>query len=157
MFCGWGHRRGCLCEICRDLQRKNPRFADSRKTIMKVSEEEKGVQEMLRRPKPGERTGPIEPPFRDPDFSGQYPMLHEMLYSTQYDDRSPRTTSTLLIFCENSILRLCLNDRDNNRSVFFTGETMEAALISLENALATGTVDWRMRGRNGGSGGQTPF
>jgi len=112
---------------------------------------------MIRRPKPGERTGPVEEPFNDADFKKAYPTLAAFLTDTQYEDRSPRTTATLLIFCENGVLRMCLNDRDNNRSVFFTNETVEGCLMSAENALCSNTVEWRQR--NGYQNGRqsTPF
>lgn len=157
MFCGWGHLRGCRCQICTDLYRKSPRFSQSRTSIMKVNEEQKGVEEMIRKPRPGERSGPVEAVFNDADFLRSYPTLAAFLTDTQYDDRSPRTTATILIFCENGILRLCLNDRDNNRSVFFTSETVEGCLICAENALCSNGVEWRTRNSYNRGGQSTPF
>lgn len=157
MFCGWGHRKGCVCVVCVSLQVKNPRFASSRKTIMKVNQEEKGIAEMLRKPKPGERTGPVEAVFNDADFKASYPHLTDHLVGTRYEDGSSRVTSTLLIFCDSSVLRVCLNDRDNNRSVFFTGETVEVALTAAENALAENSVEWRSRGQFNNPAMKTPF
>jgi len=155
MFCGWGHWKGCQCEICRTLYTRNARFRRPEKSIIEVPKEAKEYQMPLYRPKPGERSGPVEAKFNDADFSSTYPLLTEHLRDAQYGDGSPRTTSTLLVFFELGVLRLCLNDRDNNRSVFFTGETMEAGLVSLENALAENRVDWRQRGAYS-SRGQNP-
>lgn len=124
---------------------------------MKVNEEKERVEDMLRKPKPGERTGPVEPVFNDADFKATYPQTTDHLAAVRYEDGSPRVTSTLLIFCDTGILRVCLNDRDNNRSVFFTGETVEAALTSMENALAEGTVEWRSRSQSGYNNVKTPF
>lgn len=112
---------------------------------------------MIQRPKPGERCGPVEAAFNDANFKATYPTLSDYLTSTHYEDRSPRTTSTLLIFCENGVLRMCVNDRDNNRSVFFTSETVEGVLLSAENALATRTADWKTRSGYGQGNPKTPF
>lgn len=157
MFCGWGHRRGCVCEVCYSLTLKSPRFSNRRKTIMKVAANEKELDEMLKRPRPGERVGPIEDPFNDADFKARYPCLADHLTSSQYDDRSPRQTSTILVFCDNGVLRICVNDRDNNRSVFFTSETVEGAFLAAENAISTNTADWKTRTGYGSNTPKTPF
>jgi len=112
---------------------------------------------MLRKPKPGERVGPVEKPWDDEAFAKTHPTLTEMLYATSYEDKSPRTTSTLLIFCDNGVLRVCLNDRDNNRSAFLTGETVEGTLLALEDQLATQTVEWKMKAGYNQSSVKTPF
>jgi hypothetical protein len=62
-----------------------------------------------------------------------------------------------LIFCDNGVLRVCVNDRDNNRSVFFTADTMDGALMAAENAIATNTADWKTRGSYQKGTPQTPF
>jgi len=99
----------------------------------------------MQRPKPGELTARNDPPFVDGPFQRMYPTLHEMLTAIQYEDNQPRTTSTLLVFCENGVLRMCLNDRDNSRSAFFTAETVEDCLQGINDALTAGRVDWRMK------------
>jgi hypothetical protein len=124
---------------------------------MKSEIEEQEVSQMIRRPKPGERCGPVESPFNDAEFKQRYPTLAAYLVETAYEDRAPRTTSTLLIFCENGILRMCVNDRDNNRSVFFTSECVEGLLMAAENALCSQTADWRTRGNYGNNQPKTPF
>jgi len=107
---------------------------------------------MLMRPKPGEITARNDPPFADRQFAKDYPTLNEMLTATQYGDNQPRQTSTVLIFCENGVLRLCLNDRDNSRSAFFTAETISDVFHAVEDALAANRVDWRMKNNM-----RTPF
>jgi len=157
VFCGWGHLRHCGCQICKSLWAKNTRFETSRKSIIKVNQEEKEIEKMLKRPLPGERTGPVEAAFNDADFKASYPSITDHLTELRYGDGAPRVTSTLLLFCDQGVLRVCLNDRDNNRSVFFTSESIEGALLSMENALATNTVEWRSRGQNGYQNVKTPF
>ena len=112
---------------------------------------------MIRRPKPGERCGPVEAPFNDANFKKDFPTLHAFLTDTTYDDRSPRTTATLLIFVENGVLRCCVNDRDNNRSVFFTCEEVAGLFMAAENALCSGSADWRTRGGYQNNREKTPF
>lgn len=124
---------------------------------MKVEFKQKEIEEVIRKPKPGEKCGPVEAVFNDADFKATYPSITDHLTSARYDDGSNRATSTLLIFCDQGVLRVCVNDRDNNRSVFFTGETMESALMAAENALATNTADWRVRGSYTKGQPTTPF
>ena len=112
---------------------------------------------MIPRPKPGERNGPLEAAFNDPDFYKSYPTLAAYLTETKYQDNTPRTTATILVFCESSVLRVCVNDRDNNRSVFFTGESLEVALMAAENALSTNTAEWRLRQGYARQTPTTPF
>jgi len=100
---------------------------------------------LLKRPLPGQRSGPADAEFNDADFSKQYPTLSMYLTLTKYEKGESRVTSTLLIFLESNVLRVCLNDRDNNRSVFVTGETVESALMSLENGLLSDRLEWRTK------------
>lgn len=152
MFCGWGHRRACVCGICVTIHSKGGRFRTNRRPIINLSPKEKENEMPLDRPKPGELTSRNDPPFVDRNFARDYPTLNEMLTATQYGDNQPRTTSTLLIFVENGILRFCLNDRDNSRSAFFTAETFSDALAAIDAALLSNRVEWRMKNRT-----STPF
>jgi len=147
MFCGWGHRRGCLCQVCQEIQKGRTGGGRRYKTIIKSSPKELKGEDMLSRPKPGELTAKNDPPFDDRLFTDCHPNLSEMLTAIQYADNAPRTTSTLLVFCENGILRGCLNDRDNNRSAFFTAQTVGDLFQTIEDALASGRADWRMKNR----------
>jgi len=112
---------------------------------------------MLKKPKPGEKAGPVEAPWDDEAFAKTYPTITEMLYATSYEDKTLRQTSTLLIFCDNGVLRICLNDRDNQRSAFVTGETVEGTLLKLEDQLATQTVEWKNKAGYNQNAMRTPF
>jgi hypothetical protein len=70
-------------------------------------------------------------------------VLFEYLGSTSYDDGSARRTSTLLVFIEDSRVKGCLNDRQEERSLWVTEDTLEDLLVGLEMVLAAGTGDWR--------------
>lgn len=112
---------------------------------------------MLKRPKPGEYQGTPDDPYDDPAFRSEFPSLHEYLTQAKWDDGSLRTTSTLLIFIDQGVLRLCLNDRENSRSCFFTAAEFGEGMAKLESALATGKVEWRMKGNSSRDGAKTPF
>lgn len=112
---------------------------------------------MIKKPTPGEKAGPVEEAFSDADFKKCYPYLHAHLTDMRYEDGTSRVTSTVLIFCESGVLRLCVNDRDNNRSVFFTASTVEEALMKAEDALATHTANWKARQGYAQQTNRTPF
>jgi len=152
MFCGWGHRRCCLCHTCGEIRSSRTGVRWQKKPIINLSPKERKESDLLTRPKPGELTAKNDPPFNDTSFQKLFPNLHEMLTATQYADNQPRTTSTLLLFCEGGVLRGCLNDRDNNRSSFLTAETIDDLFSTIESALASGRVEWRMKNRM-----NTPF
>jgi len=112
---------------------------------------------MLQKPKPGDRMNVYETPFTDKEFTGLYPQLAAMLTATRYDDHSSRITSTLLIFSDAGVLRMVLNDRDNNRSAFFTNTTFESCLALIETKLALDQVEWKTKGSFNNANIKTPF
>jgi hypothetical protein len=75
----------------------------------------------------------------------QCPATREYLELTQWEDGSPRQPSTVTIFVEHGLVKLCLHDRDQNRSCWVSGDSFEAAWASLEDGLAAGNVEWRER------------
>lgn len=111
----------------------------------------------MERPKPGQQFGKAEPAYNDSELSLTHPTLHSYLTLTTWDDGTPRTTSTLLIFVDQGTLKLCLNDRDLNRSAFFSGTTLAMALADVETALCSGCADWRGKRSAAGGNGYTPF
>lgn len=100
---------------------------------------------------------PLDKPWGVDDWKGEYPNLTDMLLCTKWDDATFRTTSTLLVFVEDGVLKACLNDRHYNRSAFFTSDTMESLVVKIELALTNGTVEWRSRGKGQNSANVTPF
>ena len=111
----------------------------------------------IRRPTPGSQYGPTDPPWEDNEFSTNYPTIFEYLTLNSWGPGQPRSTSTIMLFVDNGVLKLCINDRDNQRSAFFTGTTLSAALVACENALSGETADWRSKSSRNGSNGYTPF
>lgn len=72
-----------------------------------------------------------------------FPAVYEHCTGETWDDGSPRTTSSLLVFYEAGLWKVCLNDRATERTGWATGVTPEAALESLERMLASDGMDWR--------------
>jgi len=99
----------------------------------------------LRRPNPGEQFKKDDAPFVDHDFEARYPTITEYLTAVTWDDGKPRVTSTILIFMDGRALKVCLNDRDNNRSVFISDPTFTGAMDRLEQGLAENSLEWRSR------------
>lgn len=111
----------------------------------------------LNKPRPGEFNGPRDEPFSDHQMASKYPTLFAYLTDRNWGDGSARLTSTILIFVENGVLRVCINDRDNNRSAFVTGVTLEDALNTVETKLCGETMEWRFKQSFNGNGSKTPF
>jgi hypothetical protein len=98
-----------------------------------------------------------EPLLNDSDFTAMLPNLCEYLITTQYEDGTTRQTSTLLIFVDEGVLKLCLNDREVGRTCFVTAETFEAALKALDSGLKDDTVDWRTKRQMMNGNQRVPF
>jgi len=111
----------------------------------------------LSRPKPGEQNGPREEPFSDLQWSEEYPTVYSYLTERMYADNKPRVTSTLLMFVEDGIFRLCINDRDNLRSAFVTAPSVAEALATLEAKLLEESLDWRRKQNYNSTQVKTPF
>jgi len=79
----------------------------------------------------------------DPKFAAAYPMLTEHLADTTWDDGSTRVPSTITLFLEDGLVKLALNDRDSERSLYRSGETLQEALRAIEKALSSSGADWR--------------
>ena len=71
-------------------------------------------------------------------------LLCEYLSVSAFDDGQPRETSTLMLFVEDGFLKACLSDREEGCVAFFSGDSLEGLLESVEGALQDGSADWRM-------------
>lgn len=74
---------------------------------------------------------------------GRLPLVWEYISSGQYEDGSRRVPATLSVFVSDGRLTAGLNDRDQARIAFRSGETLEEALGALEQGLAGDSLDWR--------------
>lgn len=77
-------------------------------------------------------------------FEGAYPDVWDYLTALVYPDGGRRQSSTLLLCCEDGCVKACLNDRDQSRSLWVSGESLETALEALQRALESGTASWRL-------------
>lgn len=68
---------------------------------------------------------------------GQWPHLVEYLTETRYPDGSPREPSSLIIVADGTGWRGCVSDKDNSRTLWKSATTVEALLLTLEEALAS--------------------
>jgi len=72
-----------------------------------------------------------------------FPTLWSYLADATWSDGSARSTSTLTLFVEDGLVKLCLNDRELKRTCWSTGGTLEASAEALESRLAADNADWR--------------
>lgn len=148
------HLPGCRCYECespynRGRGGKGRRISDTDNQPRLRMEEA-----IVKRPEANRILGSKDIPFQDEDFYARYPTLWEYLTAFKWDDGKPRQTSTLLIFVDSGVLKICINDRDNNRSAFVSKGTVEETLMAMESALLEESIEWRARQTyNKGSGG----
>lgn len=72
-----------------------------------------------------------------------HPALWEYISECQWESGQPRVTSTLMLFVEEGLVKLCLHDRAAARSAWVSGRSWTSSLGSLEQVLAGGSVEWR--------------
>jgi len=98
---------------------------------------------------------PLGPVAKGSAFAETYPCLFEYLTVTQWEDKTPRESSTLLLFVDDGRFKACLTDKDSGRYVFLTAGSVEALLNALEVGLVDDQLDWRKKtpfpgqGKNG--------
>jgi len=157
MFCGWGHKSGCECNVCVYVfvltHSQQTRYNRKSRQAKQASEED----DMLKKPAPGQMYGTASTPFVDEEFINEYPTITEYLFTSKWTDGSVRATSTLSIFTDGDAMKVVLNDRDNNRSAFFCEATFSGAMHAMEKALREDKVDWKSRSSSGQAAKQIPF
>lgn len=79
-------------------------------------------------------TGPTTGELRTAD-AGTYPTILEYLTATAYPDGQARQTSSLIILAEGNQWKGCLSDKDNSRSLWKSGDTVEYLLLAIEEGL----------------------
>jgi hypothetical protein len=82
-------------------------------------------------------------------FAAGNPVLWEYLTADQYDDGSRRTPSSLLVFVESGVVKVCLNDREVDRTLWASGGSLEDALAALDLKAGDGSADWRSKDKKG--------
>lgn len=77
------------------------------------------------------------------DFAGEYPAITEYMTLDVLDDGGYRQRATLQFLVEDGVWKACLNDRQAHRSCWVSAVSLRGCLVSLEEALASGTPSWR--------------
>lgn len=76
--------------------------------------------------------------------AADYPLLLEYLTHDKYDDGTKRETSVLILACDGGTWRICLTDKDNQRTMWKTASSVQEGLGCIELALmAEDPTDWR--------------
>jgi len=89
------------------------------------------------------RTRPVRAAI-DVEAETRFPALWEYLTCQLVGDKG-RLTSTLIVSCEDGQVKLCLSDRETNQVLWKSSKTVLGVLEAIEEALATGTAEWRER------------
>jgi len=97
--------------------------------------------------KPMGKAGDLPPDVTcaDPSWASRWPLLASHLFDLKYEDGSPRLTSTLMLLGEHGVVKACLNDREEARSAWVSGRTVDETLGALEVGLMADSLDWRAR------------
>jgi hypothetical protein len=84
------------------------------------------------------------------DIRLNWPALGEYLFTEKYPDGVQRQRSTLTVMAGDAEgWKMVLNDRQENRSLWATGGTLEEAMMALEVALEAEHTPWRLDRTNG--------
>ena len=79
-----------------------------------------------------------------------YPSLWAFLADPAFDDGTPRTTGTVMLFCEQGRLKAWVHDREMERTAFLTAADPEDLFAHLNDGLETDDMDWRSTARKQG-------
>lgn len=72
-----------------------------------------------------------------------YPCLGWFMTALKYDDGVRRQLPSLSLFLNDGRLTACLNDKDNSRSAFVSGDSLASVLGALEAGLEADSLGWR--------------
>lgn len=100
----------------------------------------------MRRSVSSEPAGVLSPAALGSSVLSVCPLLVEHLTCCRWEDGEVRETSTVTIVVDDGVLKACLNDRSERRSLWVTSTTVEGLIGALENVLGEGNVGWRAWG-----------
>lgn len=72
-----------------------------------------------------------------------YPGVWEHLSETSWESGAPRVTSTITVFVEEGLVKICLRDRALFKTAWVSGRSILKALGALETGLEAGSLEWR--------------
>lgn len=73
----------------------------------------------------------------------RWPELYHRLVDTEFEGGDPRQTSSLTLFAEDGLFKVCLSEKAEGLVAFCSGDGLFAVLDALEGQLTDGSVDWR--------------
>lgn len=83
--------------------------------------------------------------WMDSEFEKDYPHLFAFLTADTWEDKTTRTTGTLLLFTQDGYLKACLNDRALDRSCFVSAPSLTLLFDLVEDGLEEDHLEWRKR------------
>lgn len=135
-----GQLRVCYCDDIRRI----PHWLWEREYVVKKPQRKSAAQSLKDIMKGAAEKGGI---------LADCPTMVEWLASAEWEDKTPRTTSTLLIFIEEGRWKGCFTDRDAEKCIWATSESLGGLLALFEGDLVDGTGEWReKKSWNGKSG-----
>ena len=87
---------------------------------------------------------------RDTGLLKPFGSLQEFMLETAWEDGADRLTATVLLFAEEGLWKLMVNDRDSEAVAFVSGPDARSVFASADKGLAEDTLDWRVSRRKMG-------
>lgn len=79
----------------------------------------------------------------DAVLAKKLPAFVEFMCETDDGEGNSRQTATLLVFTEDGMWKVCLNDRESQQTLWASGGSLETALGALEVMLEAPNAPWR--------------
>lgn len=99
----------------------------------------------LRRPSSPSKDAKVPTCPIDPAFQQDFPTLAAYLGDDVWEDGSPRLRSTLIVFAEDDLYKMCLTDKDSDQTLWVASKTMWGLLGAMEGRLNDPDAEWRKR------------
>lgn len=99
----------------------------------------------LKKPTDTKKVGAAASSFSDKEFEKEFPYLAAFLLQTQWADKTERLPGTITVFVQDGQMKLCVNDRDMNRSAFVTAPTWAMLIQITEDKLSDDSLEWRTK------------
>lgn len=77
------------------------------------------------------------------EFGDDMPLLYEMFTTEEFENGDKRVPSSLSVFYDEGVLKLCLNDKQEGLCTFVTCSSVLEGLLALEMGLGEDRLDWR--------------
>jgi hypothetical protein len=136
----YGHSE--LCPMLRHVVAGKPLACDGNRIIFN------GVQVMecpMKKPMLGSEGEGAGKAVDDKWLVDKVPYLLDALTSVKWDDGTKRERSTVSVFIEDGIVKVCLNDKNLQASLYRSAASILGALQALDKALSpAGDQDWRL-------------